>query len=54
MVIPCIKDIRNFIVQLMHTTFKKAELLKHFKFKEAAPTVFGLQGNHHQGTTAST
>jgi len=33
----------------MHTTLKKVELLKLFKIKEAAPTCFGLQGNHHQG-----
>ena len=33
---------------------KNAELLKQFKIKEAAPTCFGLQGNHHQGATAST
>jgi hypothetical protein len=32
---------------------KNVELLKHFKIKEAAPTCFGLQGNHHQGATAS-
>jgi len=24
-------------------------VLKHFKIKEAAPTCFGLEGNHHQG-----
>ena len=33
---------------------KNVELLKHFKIKEAAPSCFGLQGNHHQGATAST
>jgi len=33
---------------------KNLELLKHFRVKEAAPTCFGLQGNHHQGATAST
>jgi len=38
----------------MHTTLKNIELLKHFKTKEAAPTCFGLQGNHHQGATDST
>jgi lipid A disaccharide synthetase len=36
----------------MHTTLKNAELLKHFKIKEAAPTCFGLQGNHHQGANS--
>jgi hypothetical protein len=33
---------------------KNVELLKYFKIKEAAPTCFGLQGNHHQEATAST
>jgi len=28
--------------------------LKHFKISKTAPTCFGLQGNHHQGATAST
>ena len=45
---------KHFLVQLMHTTLKNVELLKYFKNKEAAPTCFGLQGNHHQGATAST
>jgi len=53
MVAPRINDIQNLIVQLMHTTLKKVELLKHF-IKEAAPTCFDLQENHHQGTTVST
>ena len=47
-------DIQHFIVQLMHTTLKNVELLKHFKIKEAASTCFGLKVNHHQGATAST
>jgi len=42
MVIPCINDIKHIIDQLMHTTLKNVELLKHFKMKEAAPTCFGL------------
>jgi hypothetical protein len=46
--------IQHFIVQLMYTTLKNIELLKHFKIKEAAPASFGLQGNHHQGATDST
>ena len=46
--------IKQFTVQLMHTTLKNEKLLKLFKIKEAAPTCFGLQGNHHQGATAST
>jgi hypothetical protein len=33
---------------------KKVDLLKYFKNREAVPTCFGLQGNHHQGTTAIT
>jgi hypothetical protein len=54
MVTLCINDIKHFIVQLMHTTLKNVEILKHFKMKEATPTCFGLQGNHHQGATDST
>jgi len=46
--------VQHFIVQIMHTTLKNADLLKYFKNKEAAPTCFGLQRNHHQGATAST
>jgi len=54
MVTPCINDIKHFIVQITHTTLQNVELLKHFKIKEAATKCFGLQGNHHQGATAST
>ena len=32
---------------------KNADLLKHIKIMETAPTCFGLQGNHHQGATAT-
>ena len=32
---------------------KNVRLLKRIKIKKAAPTCFGLQGNHHQGATAS-
>jgi hypothetical protein len=53
MVTPCINDIKHFIVQLMHKMLNNVELLKRFKIKEAAPTCFGLQGNHRQGATAS-
>jgi hypothetical protein len=35
----------HYTVQLIHTKLKK----KCFKFNDAAPTCFGLQGNHHQG-----
>ena len=45
MVTPCINDIKPYIVQLMHMS----SLLKQMKIKKAAPTCFGLQGNHHQG-----
>ena len=38
----------------MHTMLTNVELLKHFKISKNAPTCFGLQGNHHQGATAST
>jgi len=46
-------NIQHFNFQLMHTTLKNVELLKHFKISKTAPTCFGLQGNHHQGTTVS-
>jgi len=29
-------------IQLMHTTLKNVELLKHFKISKTAPTCFGL------------
>ena len=45
---------QHFNFQLMHTTLKNVELLKHFKISKTAPTCFGLQGNHHQGATIST
>jgi len=54
MVTPCINNIHHFNIQLMHTTLKKVELLKHFKISKTAPTCFSLQGNHHQGATIST
>jgi len=47
------EDVQHFNFQLMHTTLKNVELLKHFKISKAAPTCFGLQGNHHQGATIS-
>jgi len=46
--------IQHFNFQLMHTTLKNVELLKHFKRSKTAPACFGLQGNHHQGATVST
>jgi len=54
MVTPCISNIQHFNFQLMHTTLKNVELLKHFKIGKTAPTCFGLQGNHRQGATIST
>jgi len=54
MVTPCINKIQHFNFQLMHTTLKKVELLKHIKISKTAPTCFDLQGNHHQGATNST
>jgi len=44
----------HFNYQLTHTTLKNVELLKHFKISKTAPKCSGLQGNHHQGATAST
>jgi len=46
-------NIQHFITQLMHTTLKNVELLKHIKVMEGAPKCFGLQRNHHQGATDS-
>ena len=46
--------LQHFNYQLMHTTLKNVELLKHYKISKTAPTCFGLQGNHHQGATDST
>jgi len=47
-------NIQHFNIQLMHTTLKDVELLKHFRISKTAATCFGLQGNHHQGATIST
>ena len=49
-----VKPNQQFNFQLMHTTLKNVELLKHFKIRKTAPTCFGLQGNHHQGATICT
>jgi len=54
MVTLCSNNIQHINFQLMHTTLKNVELLKHFKISKTAPTCFGLQGNHHQGATVST
>jgi len=34
MVTPCVDNIQQFIVQLMHTALKNVELLKHFKIRK--------------------
>ena len=54
MVTLCINNIHHFNFQLMHTTLKNVELLKHFIISKTAPTCFGLQGNHLQGAKVST
>jgi len=54
MVTPCINNIQHSNTQLTHITLKNVELLKYFKISKTTPTCFGLQGNHHQGTTIST
>jgi len=35
MITPCINSIQHFIFQVMHTTLKNGELLKHFKIRKA-------------------
>ena len=42
-----------FYYQLMHTTLKNAELLKHSKLDKNAPTCFSLHRNHLQGAKVS-
>ena len=34
-----------------HKTIHRTTQLKQIKIKKAAPTCFGLQGNHHQGAS---
>jgi len=34
MVTPCINNIQHFIFQVMHTTLKNVELLKHVKMRK--------------------
>jgi len=36
MVTPCINNIQHFNYQLMHTTLKNVELLKHFKIQDGS------------------
>jgi len=50
----CVVLSNALLSQLMHTTLKNVELLKHIKIMNSAPTCFGLQENHHQGATTST
>jgi len=54
MVTPCINNIQHFNYQMIHTTLKNVELLKHSKVSKTAPTCFGLQGNHLQGAKVRT
>ena len=49
----CINNIHHFNNQLTHTTLKNVGILKHSKISKTAPTCFGLQENHLQGTTVS-
>jgi hypothetical protein len=50
MVTPCINNIQHSNIQLMHTTLKNVELLKHFQISKTAPTCFGLQGKPSSGS----
>ena len=43
-------NIQYFNFQLMHTTLKNVELLKHSKISKTAPTCFGLQGKPSSGS----
>ena len=54
MVTPCINNIEHFYYQLIHTTLKNVELLKHSKISKNAAICFGLQRNHLQGAKVST
>ena len=49
-----VSHVEHFYYQLIHTTLKNVELLKHSKISKNAPTCFGLQGNHLQGAKVST
>ena len=44
------KRTQHFNFQLMHTTLKSVELLKHFKIRKTAPTCFGLKGKPSSGS----
>jgi len=47
-------NIQHFIVQITDITLKNVPLVNHYKIKEAGPTCFGLQENHHQESTGIT
>ena len=47
MVILCI----NYIKPFFSLTNAHVEFIKQIKIKKAAPTCFGLQGNHNQGAS---
>jgi hypothetical protein len=46
--------ISDTLLTNQRTQHENIELLKHVKIMKAAPTCFGLQGNHHQGAIAIT
>jgi len=53
MVTPRINNIQHFIFQLMHTTLKNVELLKHFKMRKNCSNMFRFtrkpsSGSHGQ------
>ena len=50
---PYFRLIQPFNFQLIHTTLKNAELLKHSKLDKNVPTCFGLHRNHLQGVKVS-
>jgi len=43
-------EVQHFNFQLMHTTLKNLELLKHFKIIKTTPTCFGLQRKPSSGS----
>jgi hypothetical protein len=44
----------NTLLSNYCTQRENVELLKYIGIMKAAPTCFGLQGNHHRGPTTST
>ena len=53
MVTPCINNTEHFLLPTDAHNVKNAELLKHSKLDENAPTCFGLHRNHLQGAKVS-